>query len=407
MTYVGLRCEACGLTATETASLCETCWGPLQAVYDLEAARASLTRASLATRPASLGRYRELLPIAVAEDFAAGVGGTPLLRAPRLAARLGVGELWIKNEGACQPTLSFKDRLVAIAAAKARELDMTILGCSSTGNLAAAVAARAASSGMRSVVFVPEGVEAAKLAAASVHGAIVVEIHGDYDRAHRLSTQVADRYGWGFVNVNLRAFYVEGGKTVGLEIAEQCGGALPGHVVVPMGGGGLLLALARAFRQACDVGLASGSMPALHGVQAAGCAPIVSAWRDGRDVRPVRPQTIVHSVAVGDPADGPSAVAVMRETGGRADAPTDEEALAGVHLLAETEGLFVETAGGLVVAAAQRLAGDGAFADGRPVVLVVTGHGLKTAEQLPPRAVDVRLDGSLASFEAFWESRGP
>jgi threonine synthase len=388
--------------------VCEACWGPLTARYDLESARASFTSGAFIRRPFDLWRYHELLPVARPAGFAAGVGGTPLLAAPRLAARLGIRELWIKNDGACQPTLSFKDRLVAVAIGKALALGMKIVGCSSTGNLAAAVAARAAACGLRAVVLVPEGLEAAKLTAAAVHAPLLVEIRGDYDRANRLSTQVADRFGWGFVNVNLRAFYVEGGKTVGFEIVEQLGGRRPGHVVIPMAGGGLLVTLARAFDEAVAVGLApnDGPAPALHGIQAAGCAPIVQAWRDGRDdVRPVRPQTLVHSLAVGDPADGPRAVQVMRASGGRGDAPSDDDALAGVRLLAETEGLFVETAGGLVVSAAARLARDGAFADGRPVVLVITGHGTKTAEHLPPRPMDAQLDGSLASFEAFWAAR--
>jgi threonine synthase len=406
MTYIGLRCEACSAAAiAENTPICEACWAPLHATYDLEAARATLTREALASRPADIWRWRELLPVSAPAGFATGVGGTPLLPAPRLAARLGIAGLWIKNEGACQPTLSFKDRLVAVAAAKALALGATMVGCSSTGNLAAAVAARAAACGLPAIVFVPEGVEAAKLAATAVHGATLVEIRGDYDRAHRLSIQAADRYGWSLLNVGLRAFYVEGGKTVGFEIVEQLRG-LPAHVVLPMGGGGLLLALARSFREAVAVGLASGPLPALHGVQAAGCAPIVAAWREQRDdVRPVRPQTIVHSVAVGDPSDGPRALQAIRTSGGRADAPSDDDAVAGVRLLAESEGVFVETAGGLVVAGAQRLAGEGAFADGRPVVLVVTGHGMKTTDALPPAPIAARLDGSLDAFRAFWDAR--
>jgi threonine synthase len=384
--------------------VCEACWGPLEPTYDLDAARASFERRPLATRAFDLWRYEELLPVVRPPGFASGVGGTPLAPAPRLAERLGVASLLIKNEGASQPTLSFKDRLVAVVAAKARELGLTTLGCSSTGNLARALAARAASMGSRAIVIVPEGVESSKRAAVSVHGAVLVEIRGDYDRANRLASQVADRYGLGFVNVNMRPFYAEGGKTVAFEIAEQAPAPV-GHVVAPMAGGGLLIKIAQGFREARAVGLATAS-PAIHGVQPAGCSPIVSALRAGADeVRPVRPQTIVHSVAVGDPADGARAVAAIRASGGRADAPSDEEALAGVRLLAETEGLFTETAGGLVVAAAGRLAREGAFANGAPVVLVLTGHGLTTAEQLPARPPDARLDGSLEAFAEFWASR--
>jgi threonine synthase len=409
MGYLGLRCEACGTApGASIGAVCESCWGPLEATYDLDAIRASLMRTPLAGRSRDLWRYRELLPVAPPAGTHAAPGWTPLLPAPRLAARLGIGELWIKNDAACQPTLSFKDRLVAVAVARAVELGMPIVGCSSTGNLAAALAARAASAGLQTVVLVPEGVEPAKVAAATVHGALVIEVRGDYDRANRLSTQVADRYGWGFVNVNLRAFYTEAGKTVGFEIAEQLGGRLPGHLVVPLGGGGLLVKLEQAFREAAAVGIGEGAWPTLHGAQPSGCAPIVDAWRDGRDdVKPVRPNTIVHSLAVGDPADGPRALRAIRATGGRADAPSDAEALDGTRLLAETEGLFVETAGGLVVAAAGRLARDGAFANGRPVVLVITGHGMKTVDSLGPPPIAARLTGSLDEFTAFWSSRKP
>jgi threonine synthase len=266
------------------------------------------------------------------------------------------------------------------------------------------LAARAAASGVRAVVIVPEGVEPGKLAAAAVHGATIVEIRGDYDRANRLSIHLADRYGWGVVNVNLRAFYTEGAKTVGFEIVEQLGGVSPGHVVAPVAGGGLFVKLAQSFREAVDAGLAAPGRPtSLHVAQAAGCAPVVEAWRDGRnDVRPVKPKTILHSIAVGDPSDGARALHVVRTSGGRADAPSDEEAVGGVRLLAETEGLFVETAGGLVVAAAGRLAREGAFSDGRAVVLVITGHGLKTADQLSAGAI-TRIDGSAESFDAYWK----
>jgi threonine synthase len=404
VTYLGLRCEACGASASvEASAVCEACWGPLEPAYDLDAVRASFAREPMAGRPWDVWRYRELLPVARPAGFAPDVGGTPLLPAPRLAERLGIHTLLVKNDGACQPTLSFKDRLVAVAMAKAIALGMDTVGCSSTGNLAAALAARAAACGRRAIVLVPEAVEAGKLAVAGAYAPVIVEIRGDYDRANRLATQVADRYGWGFVNINLRPFYTEGGKTVGFEIAEQAAADPVGHVVAPMAGGGLLVKLEQAFREAQAVGLGAGVRPGLYGVQAAGCAPIVTAWRDGRDdVPPVRPQTAVHSLAVGDPADGPRAIRAMRASGGRAEAPTDEEATAGVRLLAETEGLLVEAAGGLVVAAAGRLAREGAFADGRPVALVITGHGAKTLEQLPPRLPDARLEGSLASFEEYW-----
>jgi threonine synthase len=408
VTYLGLRCQECGAaSATETSAVCEACWGPLEPAYDLEAVRASLAREPLVSRAQDIWRYRELLPVArPTPDYAPGVGATPLLPVPRLAARLGIeGPLLVKNDGACQPTLSFKDRLVAVAVAKAIAFGMDTVGCSSTGNLAVALAARAAAAGRRALVIVPETVESGKMAAAALYRPIIVGVRGDYDRANRLASQVADRYGWGFVNINLRPFYTEGGKTAGFEIAEQAAADPVGHVVAPLAGGGLLVKLAQAFREAEAVGIGAAGKPALHGVQAAGCAPIVTAWRDGRDaVAPVRPQTQVHSLAVGDPADGPRAIRAIRESGGRGDAPTDEEAMDGVRLLAETEGLSVEAAGGLVVAAAGRLAHAGAFADGRPVVLVITGHGVKTMEQLSPLPLPATLDGSLGAFESWWSA---
>jgi len=408
-TYLGLRCEACGATAAaEAAAVCDACWGPLECAYDMAAVRASLAREPIGGRPRNVWRYRELLPVSPPAELASHVGFTPLVAAPRLAARLGIAELWIKDEGACHPTLSFKDRLVAVAVARALAMKMPVVACSSTGNLAAAVAARAAACGLPAVVIVPEGVEAAKLAAVGAHGAQVVQIRGDYDRASRLSVHVADRYGWAVVNVNLRAFYTEGAKTIGYEIVEQRHGRLPGHVIVPVAGGGLFLKLGQSFHEARAAGIATaGDPPALYATQPEGCAPVVTAWRDGRDdVPPVRPRTMVHSLAVGDPADGPRALQLVRASGGRADAPSDEEAVAGVRLLAETEGLFVETAGGLVVAAAGRLARQGAFADGRAVVLVITGHGMKTVEVLPAGASIATIDGSAESFDTYWKERG-
>jgi threonine synthase len=335
-----------------------------------------------------------------------GTGFTPLVPAPRLGARLGIRELWVKHDAACHPTLSFKDRLVAVALTRARELGMDTVGCASTGNLANALAAAAAAAGLRALVFVPEGLEAAKIAATAVYRPTVVGVRGGYDQANRLCTQVADRYPWGFVNVNLRAYYGEGSKTVAYEVAEQLDWCLPGHVVVPIAGGSLLTKVARAFGELAEVGLVEVAPFRVHGVQPAGCNSVVAALKEGRAaVKPVKPDTIVRSLAVGDPPDGLAALEVVRGTGGGAEDPTDAEAVEGVRLLAECEGLFAELAGGLVVAAAGRLAATGAFQDGRPVVLVITGHGLKTAESLSGAPFDAVLDGKLKEFEAFWEGR--
>ena len=284
---------------------------------------------------------------------------------------------------------------------------MDTVGCASTGNLGNAVAAGAAAAGLRAVVLVPEDLEAAKLTGTAVFGATLVGVHGNYDRVNRLCAQIADRHGWGFVNVNLRTYYGEGSKTVGFELAEQGGWRLPGHVVSPMAGGSLIGKVERAFRQLVELRLVDDTPFSVHGAQAEGCNPIVAAWKKGLDaVAPVKQTTIVRSLAIGDPADGPAALAAIRRTGGRCEDPTDPEVLAGIRLLAETEGLFAETAGGTVVAAAKRLAEAGTFADGRQVVLLITGHGLKTVEALgatPPFATVI--DGKLDEFEAFWSER--
>ena len=405
---VGLECKECGRTrAKDPVAACEECWGALEPVYDMEAVKRTFTREAIAARPPDLWRYRELLPLDGEPTVGRGTGCTPLLRAPRLGAALGIKDLSLKYDAACHPTLSFKDRLVAVALSKAREFGMDTVGCASTGNLGNAVAAGAAAAGLRAVVLVPEDLEAAKLTGTAVFGATLVGVRGNYDRVNRLCAQIADRYGWGFVNVNLRTYYGEGSKTVGFELAEQGGWRLPGHVVSPMAGGSLIGKVERAFRQLALLRLVDDTPFAVHGVQAEGCNPIVAAWKKGLDaVAPVKPRTIVRSLAIGDPADGPSALAAIRRTGGRCEDPTDPEALAGIRLLAETEGLFAETAGGTVVAATKRLAEAGTFADGRPVVLLITGHGLKTVEALgatPPFATVI--DGKLDEFEAFWSER--
>ncbi len=407
---VALRCKECGKEQkVSPVAACPECWAALETVYDMGEVARTFTREAIAARPRDLWRYRELLPIETEDVVGRGTGFTPLVAAPRLARALGIRELWIKYDAACHPTLSFKDRLVAVALSKAREFGIDTVGCASTGNLANAVAAGAAASGLKAVVLVPEDLEAAKVLGTAVYGATLIGVRGNYDRVNRLCAQLADRYGWGFVNVNLRAFYSEGSKTVGFEIAEQRGWTLPGHVVAPMAGGSLIGKVDRAFKQLTELGLVEARAVAIHGAQPAGCAPIAGAVKDGLDApRPVKPDTIVRSLAIGDPADGASAIATIKRSGGRAENPTDPEVLDGIRLLAQTEGLFAETAGGTVVAATRRLAQGGAFADGAPVVLLITGHGLKTVEHLAERpAFTTVIDGKLSDFEAFWESRTP
>jgi threonine synthase len=405
---LALRCKECGREQeVAPVAACSACWGALETVYDLAEVKRTFTREEISSRPADLWRYRELLPVSTEDVVGRGTGFTPLVRAHALGRRLGIRELWVKYDAACHPTLSFKDRLVAIALSKAREFGIDTVGCASTGNLANAVAAGAAAAGLRAVVLVPEDLEAAKVIGTAVFGATLVGVRGNYDRVNRLCAQIADRYGWGFVNVNLRAFYSEGSKTVGFEVAEQLGWRLPGHVVAPMAGGSLIGKVQRAFAQLGELGLVEERKVRLHGAQALGCNPIVGAWKTGASsVKPVKPRTIVRSLAIGDPADGLSAVGTIRTSGGRAEDPTDAEVLDGIRLLAETEGLFAETAGGTVVAAARRLAEGGAFVDGEPVVLLITGHGLKTVEHLAGRPqFSTVIDGKLSEFEAFWADR--
>jgi threonine synthase len=404
---VGLRCRECGRERPgEPVAACVECWGALEPRYDMDAVRRSLTCEALASRPYDLWRYRELLPLDGEPTVGRGTGFTPLLPAPRLGERLGVPDLWIKYDAACHPTLSFKDRVVAVALSKAREFGMKIVGCASTGNLANAVAAGAAAAGLDAVIFVPEDLEQAKLYATAVYGATLVGVRGNYDRVNRLCAQIADRRPWGMVNVNLRAYYAEGSKTVGFEIAEQGGWRLPRHVVVPMAGGSLITKIGRAFDQLTELGLVEKGPVSLHGAQAAGCAPIAGAFKEGLvQPRPVKPDTIVRSLAIGDPADGPAALATMRRTGGRAEDAGDAEVVEGIRLLAETEGLFAETAGGTVVAAARRLVAAGAFAEPGPVVLVISGQGLKTVEALGPVPFAAVIGGKLEEFEAFWRDR--
>ena len=405
-TVVGLRCRNCG-AAREKApvSACAECFGLLEPVYDKDAVRAGFTRDAIERRPRDLWRYHELLPLDGEPTVGRGTGFTPLIRAPRLGERLGIRDLWIKYDAANHPTLSFKDRLVAVALSKAKEFGITTVGCASTGNLANAVAAGAAAGGLRAVILVPEDLEKAKIFGTAVFGATLVGVRGNYDRVNRLCGEIADAYGWGFVNVNLRPFYGEGSKTVGYEIAEQSGWTLPGHVVSPMAGASLITKVEKAFRELVDLGLVKDRAFKIHGAQAAGCSPVVRAFQSGAsEVRPVKPNTIVRSLAIGDPADGPYALQTMRRTGGSAESAEDPEVIECIRLLAETEGLFGETAGGTVVASARKLAKQGAFDDGQSVVLLITGHGLKTVEALSaePTFATV-IDGRLDEFEAFWK----
>ncbi len=377
-----LRCRLCG-TVTEAGPfhVCEECFGPLEVDYDLEGLHGTLSPELIRSRPTNLWRYRELLPIERDPEGGHAVGWTPLLPAPRLGDALGIEDLWIKADSSNHPTQSFKDRVVAIALQRAHEFGISVVGCASTGNLANSVAAQAASAGLEAWIFIPEDLEPEKVVATGVHGARLVRIKGVYDDVNRLCAEVADRFGWGIVNVNLRPYYAEGSKTVGFEIVEQLGWSLPANVVAPMAGGSLITKLEKSFKELEKVGLVAESRtPRLFGTQASGCAPIVNALHAGESrVQPVRkPDTIARSLAIGNPADGPFALRSMLDSGGWGEAVSDDEIVEGIRLLASLEGVFTETAGGVVVAGAARLAREGRFAKGGPTVLCITGNGLKT-----------------------------
>jgi threonine synthase len=351
-------------------------------------------------------RYRELLPIDGEPTVGAQVGGTPLVKADRLAEALGVASLWIKNDAVNFPTLSFKDRVVSVALSKAREFGFKTVGCASTGNLANSVAANAAAAGLDSYVFVPADLERAKILGTSVFGAKVIGVHGTYDQVNRLCTQVAFKYGWGFVNINLRPFYAEGSKTVGFEIAEQLGWRTPRHVVVPMAGGSLICKVQKAFQELARIGLLADPSCKIHGAQASGCNPISDAVKTGREQhRPVRkPSTIAKSLAIGDPADGYFAARVIRESGGWAEDVSDREIAEAMALLGRTEGIFAETAGGVTVAVTRKLIAQGRIPRDEEVVLCVTGNGLKTQDAVADYLVrPAVINPSLDEFEPLVE----
>lgn len=378
-----LRCGACGHTVPAApVHVCDQCFGPLETQYDARAV-GTLSRDLFAGRAPSMWRYRELLPLNGEPTVGTAVGFTPLVPAPRLGAALGIDDLWLKNDGVNHPTLSFKDRVVAVAINKAKEFGLDIVGCASTGNLANAVAAQSAAAGLVAWIFVPEQLEREKLVATEVYGPRLIRVRGVYDDVNRLCAEVADRYGWGIVNVNLRPYYGEGSKSMGFEIAEQLGWRAPANVVVPMAGGSLITKLRKAFMELDQHRLISGGARVrMFGAQAAGCAPIVAALHRGeRHPQPVRPDTIAKSLAIGNPADGPFSVAAMQESGGWGEMASDGEITAGIRLLAQTEGIFTETAGGVTVAAAGKLAAQARLSDGRgPTVLCLTGNGLKTPD---------------------------
>jgi threonine synthase len=382
---VGLRCRECAhLYPAAAIHVCEFCFGPLEVAYDHEAQRAAVTRETIAAGPPSMWRYAALLPVSAESPVDLGTGFTPLVLAERLAAEIGLGEVWVKDDTR-NPTGSFKDRVVGVALTKARELGFEVAACASTGNLANSVAAHAARAGMESFVFVPHDLEAVKLITTAVFGGHLVAVDGSYDDVNRLCAELASEFtSWAFVNVNIRPYYAEGSKTLAFEVAEQLGWQLPDHVVVPIASGSQLTKIDKGFRELAELGLveAEGEVR-VSGAQAQGCSPVATAFADGTDyVRPVKPSTIAKSLAIGNPADGWYALEVVRRTKGAVAAVTDAEIIEGIRLLARTEGIFAETAGGVTVATLVKLAAAGIVRSDERVVIFITGNGLKTVEAL-------------------------
>jgi threonine synthase len=399
-----LRCRECQREySNRPTSICESCLAPLEVKYDLDAARKTFTRENIAARPNNLWRYAELLPLPEGYQPDLPVGMTPLVEAPRLGARLGVQRLRLKNDAVSFPTLSFKDRVVAVALAQAKAFGFQIVSCSSTGNLANAVAAQAAHHGFDAWIFIPADLEPAKVVGTQIFGARLIRIAGNYDQVNRLCSQIAEQYRWGFVNINLRPYYAEGSKTVGYEIAEQLGWRLPDNVVVPMAGGSLITKIHKAFRELVALGLVADKPVKFFGAQATGCSPISDAVKHGKDeFDPQKPATIARSLAIGNPADGNYASRMIRSSGGWAEDASEEQIVAGIELLATSEGIFGETAAGVTVSTAQTLIQQGRIRPEEETVLCITGNGLKTTDALLNRmTLDPPIEPRLAAFEKF------
>ena len=399
-----LRCRECARSyPVEALHVCDFCFGPLEVSYDYEAIAASVSRERIAAGPTTIWRYADLLPASAEDPVNLGAGFTPLVRADRLAAELGLGELWIKND-TLNPTGSFKDRVVSVALTKARELGFKVAACASTGNLASSVAAHAARAGMESVVFIPHDLEQGKVITTAVYGGTLVAVEGSYDDVNRLCAELTSEQPlWAFVNVNVRTYYAEGSKTLAFEVAEQLGWRAPDHVVVPIASGSQLTKIHKGFGELYRVGLLDEEPHVrVSGAQAQGCSPVAAAFADGTDViRPQRPSTIAKSLAIGNPADGFYALDVVRKTGGAIAAVDDAEIVEAIRLLARTEGIFAETAGGVTIATLARLAASGVVRPDERVVAYVTGHGLKTIEAVAPHVgPTVTIAPTLSAFNA-------
>ncbi|MCU0523335.1 MAG: threonine synthase [Elainella sp. Prado103] len=405
-TFTGLKCKECGAEYEAKAMhVCELCFGPLEVAYDYEVLRQTVTRESIANGPNSIWRYRQFLPVETDHPIDVGTGMTPLLQANRLARRLGLKRLYIKNDAVNMPTLSFKDRVVSVALTRARELGFTTVSCASTGNLANSTAAIAAHAGLDCCVFIPSDLEAGKVLGTLIYSPTVMAVHGNYDQVNRLCSEVANTHGWGFVNINLRPYYSEGSKTLGYEVVEQLGWELPDHIVAPLASGSLFTKIYKGFQEFVKVGLVDEKPVRFSGAQAEGCSPIAQAFREGRDfITPVKPDTIAKSIAIGNPADGVYAVEIAQKTNGNIESVTDQEIVDGIKLLAETEGIFTETAGGTTIATLKKLVEAGKINSDETTVVYITGNGLKTQEAVQgyvgePLTIEPKLDSFERALE--------
>lgn len=401
-TFKALKCKECGAEYEPKAiHVCEFCFAPLEVSYNYEVLRQQVSRATIEAGPNSIWRYRPLLPVATDNVIDVGTGMTPLLKANRLARRLGMKNLYLKNDAVNMPTLSFKDRVVSVALSRARELGFTTVACASTGNLANSTAAIAARAGLDCCVFIPSDLEAGKVLGTLIYSPTLMAVHGNYDQVNRLCSEVANSYGWGFVNINLRPYYSEGSKTLGYEVAEQLGWRLPDHIVAPLASGSLFTKIYKGFQEFIQLGLVDDKAVRFSGAQADGCSPIAQAFREGRDfITPVKPNTVAKSIAIGNPADGVYALDIARQTNGNIESVSDPEIIEGIKILAETEGIFTETAGGTTVAVLKKLVEAGKIDPDETTVVYITGNGLKTQEAVSGYIGEpLTIEPKLESFE--------
>lgn len=403
MSYVkGLRCRECSREyPKEALFVCEYCFGPLEVVYDYERIKKILTHREIESRPKNLWRYKELLPIDKEPTDGLNSGYTPLFRARNLEKQLGVRELYIKDDSVCHPTLSFKDRVVAVALSKAKEFGFHTVACASTGNLANSVSAHAAIAGLKRYIFIPADLELAKIIGTLIYNPVLVAVEGNYDEVNRLCSEIAAKYKWAFVNINIRPYYAEGSKTYAYEIAEQFGWRVPRHIVVPCAGGSLITKIWKGFKEFEKLGLVDKVDTKVYAAQATGCCPIITAVKENSDIiKPVKPKTIAKSLAIGNPADGIYAVGTVKGSGGWAEDVSDDEIVEAIKLLAGAEGVFTETAGGVTLGVAIKLIKQGKIPKDESIVVSITGNGLKTQEAVSERiGKPIRIKPNINSFE--------